>query len=227
MAALAWCGVRRPSVAADQSRRSRWITSPARCWPAMRRRPEPRIPEPASSSRAPKRPTRNREPNPLAQFGPARPMRPARRIGSPWPGAGTPPRKAAPRTRVARQKFSSPPCTAIEKGASHQNNPSARTVKENWPGGYAMRTSASVTVLFLSSFLVSGFALAQQPETPPAPTRPRPLLFSRTVRRSSPIRRARESVRVLKTPALSETGQHSAMRIARVWTACVSSIWDA
>ncbi len=30
-----------------------------------------------------------------------------------------------------------------------------------------MRTSASVTVLFLSSFLVSGFALAQQPETPP------------------------------------------------------------
>jgi hypothetical protein len=78
----------------------------------------PRIPEPASSSRAPKRPTRNRQRNPFAQFGTARPMRPARRIASPWPGAGTPPRKAAPRTRIARgRSFLPPPCTAIEKGA--------------------------------------------------------------------------------------------------------------
>jgi hypothetical protein len=63
-------------------------------------------------------------------------------------------------------------------------------VKENWPGGYAMRTSASVTVLFLSSFLVSGFALAQQPETPPGSneTQTTPVQPDRTPQQSDQAR---------------------------------------
>jgi pyruvate/2-oxoglutarate dehydrogenase complex dihydrolipoamide acyltransferase (E2) component len=65
-----------------------------------------------------------------------------------------------------------------------------------------MRKSASATVLFLSSFLVSGFALAQQPETAPGSneTQTTPVQPDRTPQQSDQARererKAAEDTRV-------------------------------
>lgn len=70
-----------------------------------------------------------------------------------------------------------------------------------------MRKSASATVLFLSSLLVSGFALAQQPETPPGSneTQTTPVQPDRTPQQSD---QARETERKSAEDA----------RVKRDWT---------